>query len=332
MSSSTFPALSFSNPFLNYKLRSSLCSSAQIQTKNIKSNFNFKVISKNKRNFGFVLKAHTENGDMGIKIQEKEEQVLSSMPDRFRPLTKEAPDKPLRWPYFIALGLLLYAWRMVLWELSNWRKVSLAIFQLFGYISKLVLASIFLYIGDPVTSLIRGVETTLYAFRASYSWLIAYAPLKELTIMIMLASIVLSVAEATVPDSVNNNQFLLSVAGAIGFAAVAGYITELFFWTLLLGLFGFSRLVKKRDYVSSALPVVLVLAAVGEPWLRMLAMSSFLVLAIFQYSKKPLGEKEDKATGIVKKIPVPLLCAAFSMGIHLAAKWAGYRHLTWMVA
>ncbi|CAK9177887.1 unnamed protein product [Ilex paraguariensis] len=149
--------------------------------------------------------------------------------------------------------------------------------------------------------------------------------------IIMLASAVLAIAEATVPDSVNGQPYLLTLAGVIGFAAVRGYISELFFWMLLLGLFGFARFIKKRDYVSSALPVAAVLAAVGEPWVRFVVIASYLALAITHHSKKPSEGKEVEATATSRPVPIPLLCAALAIGVRVAAKWAGYRHLTWMI-
>lgn len=200
-----------------------------------------------------------------------------------------------------------------------------------GYISKLALALVFLLIGDPITSLIRGCETAFYTIRASYSWVINYAPIQELATIIILSSAVLAISEATVPDSVNSQPYLLTLAGLIGFAAVRSYITELFFWILLLGLFSFAHFVKKRDYVSSTMPVAAVLAAVGEPWIRILVLGSFLALAIYQHSKKPSIGKEDGDAGIVRRVPIPLLCAALAIGLRVAAKWAGYRHLTWMI-
>lgn len=229
------------------------------------------------------------------------------------------------------LAFMLYAWRTVLWELSNWRRAVGAIGRLLGYISKLLLAFVFHFIGNPVTSLIRLVETTFYTIRASYSGIVAYAPIPELTLIIMLTSTVLAVAEASVPDSVNSQPYLLTFAGLIGFAAVKNYISELFFWTLLVGLFGFARFIKKRDYVSSALPLAAVLAAVGEPWVRIIVMASYLALAIFHHASNSVDSKEDQDTRAIKKVPFPLLCAALAIGVRVAAKWAGYRHLTWMI-
>lgn len=263
---------------------------------------------------------------------EKEARGDSTMPERFRYLTKEAPDPPLRWPLFVALAFLVYAWRAVLFELSNWRKAALGIVSFVGYLLKLALALVFHFIGDPITSLIRCVETALYAIRAFYSGIVAYTPVPEMTTIIVLSSAVLAIAEAASPNSVNSQTHLLTVSGLIGYAAVSGYISEPFFWTLLLLLYGFSRFVKKTDDVSSVMPVATVLAAVGEPWVRMVVMASYLALAISHHSKKLSKGKEE--VGVVKatrRLPMPLLGAAFAIGIHLAAKWAGYRHLTWKI-
>lgn len=229
------------------------------------------------------------------------------------------------------MAFALYAWRTVLWELSNWKKAVAAIFQFLGYILKLALAIVFHFIGDPITSMIRGVETTFYSIRACYSWIIAYAPIQELTTIIILSSAVLAISEATVPDSVNGQPFLLTLAGLIGYAAVRSYISELFFWILLFGLFSFARFVKKRDYVSSALPVAAVLAAVGEPWIRVIVLASYLALAIVQHSKQTSDGNGNEAAGPVRRVPIPLLCTALAIGVRIAAKWAGYRHLTWMI-
>ncbi|XP_047945866.1 uncharacterized protein LOC125192372 [Salvia hispanica] len=271
---------------------------------------------------GFVVKAENE---------EKDIRGESTMPERFRYLTKEAPDKPVRWPLLIVLAFLLYAWRTVLWELSNWRNALGALAWFSGYISKLVLAFVFHFIGDPLTSTIRLVETAFYSIRSFYSGIVAYAPIPELTQIIVLTSAVLAVAEAASPDSVNSQPYLLTLAGLVGFAAVRNYITELFFWTLLVGMFCFARFAKKRDYVSSALPVAAVLAAVGEPWVRVAVIGSYLALAVFHHAQSSGGARDDATTRAIERAPVPLLLAALAIGVRVAANWAGYRHLTWMI-
>lgn len=220
----------------------------------------------------------------------------------------------------------------MLFELGNWKKGALAVVSFVGYLLKLLLAVIFHFIGDPVTSMIGCIETLIYIVRAFYSGIVAYAPIPELTMIIVLASAVLAIAEAAAPDSIVSQPYLLTMSGLVGYAAVRNYISEPFFWTLLLGFYGFSRLVKKRDHVTSALPAAAVLAAIGEPWVRVLVMLSYLALAISHHSRKVSKEKEEVevvATG--QRVPVPLLCAALAIGIRLAAKWAGYRHLTWMI-
>ncbi|PIN14240.1 hypothetical protein CDL12_13137 [Handroanthus impetiginosus] len=280
-----------------------------------------------------IVKAQDETGL--TEEQEKnyqEARAQSSLPQIFRHLMKEVPEKPVRWPWFLVLAFMLYAWRSVLWELKNWRNTLGHIGWFLGYISKFVMALIFHFMGDPITSLIHGVETTFYTIRSFYSGIVSYAPIPELTEIIILTSAILAVAEAADPDSANSQPYLLTVAGLIGFAAVRSYISELFFWTLLLGLFGFARLVKKRDYVSSALPVAAVLVAVGEPWVRVIVTALYLTLAMTHHYYKPVDSKEDEEDeGGIKRVPVPLLCAALVIGIRAAAKWAGYRHLTWMI-
>ena len=228
------------------------------------------------------------------------------------------------------MAFLLYAWRAVLFELYNWKKAVLAIAHFVGYLLKLVLALIFHFLGDPLTSLIRCIETALYTIRSFYSGIVAYAPVPELTTIIILSSAVLATAEATVPDSVNSQPYILTLSSLIGYAAVRGYISEPFFWTLLVGLYGFSRFVKKKDDVSSALPAAAVLAAVGEPWVRVLVMGSYLALAIYHHSKT-FPERKEEVIVTDRKLPLPLLGVALAIGIRIAAKWAGYRHLTWMV-
>lgn len=266
----------------------------------------------------------------GVDAAEEESKGESTMPERFRYLTKEAPDPPVRWPWLVALVFLIYAWRAVLLELANWRKAAVGVVRFVGYLLKLILALIFHFIGDPITSMIRFIETTLYAIRSFYSGIVAYAPIPELTTVIILASIVLAIAEAVVPNAVNCQPFLLTASGIVAYAAVAGYISEPFFWTILLGFYGYSRLVKKRDDVTSALPAAAVMAAIGEPWVRVLVIASYLALAIFHHSKK-VSEKKEEIVVTNRKLPMPLLGAGLAIGIRLAAKWAGYRHLTWMI-
>lgn len=345
----TLSALSSSTPFVNkissitrikgqlgaLKLPLCLTSGEGTRIKPFKLELTHKYSGLFGGNYGFLLSrkndfiVKAENG--GVDKGENEARGESTMPERFRYLTKEADDKPVRWPWLIALAFLLYAWRTVLWELGNWKKAVGAVFRFICYIPKLVLAVVYYFIGDQVTAVIRFIETTLYSIRAFYSSVIAYAPIQELTTIIVLASCVLAVGEAAVPDSVNSQPYLLTAAGIMGYAAVRGYISELFFWFILLGLFAFARFIKKRDYVSSAMPSAAALAAVGEPWVRLVVMVSYTALAILQHSKMPLNRSVGETTGAIRKVPVPLICAAMAIGVRLAAKWAGYRHLTWMI-
>ncbi|CAH8317830.1 unnamed protein product [Eruca vesicaria subsp. sativa] len=253
----------------------------------------------------------------------------STMPDRFIYLTKEAPDSTIRWPWFVALALLVYAWRAVLFELSNWRNAAFAIVRLFRDLSKFALALVFHFIGDPITSLIALVETAIYSVRGFYSGIVAYTPVRELTTVILLASSVLAIGETVAPNSINKQSYVITLAGLLGYAAVHSYISEPFFWTVLVGLYGYSRLIKKRDDVTSALPSAAVLAGVGEPWVRVVVITGYLALAMYHNSTKTSSEEDRQTLGEVP--PVPLLVAALAIGVRLAAKWAGNRHLTWMI-
>ncbi|MED6124352.1 hypothetical protein PIB30_058169 [Stylosanthes scabra] len=276
--------------------------------------------------------AGSRGGVVDWEKAEKEARARSTMPERFRYLAKEAPDPPVRWPWLIVLGFLIYAWRAVLFELSNWKNAVFGIVGFVGNILTYLFATLYRFIGSPITFSIRCLEDSFYTVRAFYSWTINNAPIPELTTIIVLASIVLAIAEATVPNCINKQPYVLTVSGLISYAAVRGYISEPFFWTLLVGLYAFSKLIKKRDNVSSTMPVAAVLAAVGEPWVRVLVLISFAALATYQYSRTlPEGKQVEDIETTERRIPVPLLVAALAIGLRLAAKWAGYRHLTWMI-
>ncbi|KAG0451255.1 hypothetical protein HPP92_026330 [Vanilla planifolia] len=204
----------------------------------------------------------------------------STMPEQFRHLNEEAPDPPVRWPWAIVLFFLVYAWRTVLWELSNWKKAALAILSAFGWLMKLALAFLFHFIGDPVTDLIGCIEYVLYAIRYAYASIVAFAPVPELTRIILFTSTILAIAEATVPNSMNDQPHLLALAGLIGFGAIQGYVSEVPFLLSLFAMVCYSRFVKKRDGVSAALPSAALLAAVGEPWVRLVVIASYLTLPL----------------------------------------------------
>ncbi|KAL1362957.1 hypothetical protein HN51_011158 [Arachis hypogaea] len=276
--------------------------------------------------------AGSGSGFVDWEKAEKEARARSTMPERFRYLAKEAPDPPVRWPWLLVLGFLIYAWRAVLFELSNWKNAVFGIVRFAGNLLTYLFAILYRFIGSPITFSIRCLEDSFYTVRAFYSWTINNAPIPELTTVIVLASIVLAIAEATVPNCINKQPYVLTMSGLIGYAAVRGYISEPFFWTLLLGLYAFSKLIKKRDNVSCAMPVAAVLAAVGETWVRVLVLITFIALATYQYSQTlSEGKQVEDQEMTERRIPVPLFVAALAIGLRLAAKWAGYRHLTWMI-
>ncbi|KAK1325835.1 hypothetical protein QJS10_CPA01g01135 [Acorus calamus] len=286
-------------------------------------------------NLGFTLRASSNESDSVDEAEaaaEAEAKGQSTMPERFRYLLKEVPDRPVRWPWLIPVVFLVYAWRSVLWELSNWKKVFFALISFLGYLAKLGLAFIYQFIGDPITTFIACIEFFLYSLRSFYAGIVAFAPVNELTILIVLTSSVLAITEAVVPNAMNNQYHLLTLAGLIGLGALKGVITELFFWVLMVGLFCYSRFAKKRDLVSAALPSVATVVAVGEPWVRALVMVAYLGIAIVQHSKLALKGAGDDGGVVEREVPLPLLLVGVSIGIHVAAKWIRYRHLTWMIA
>ncbi|KAJ0251553.1 hypothetical protein HA466_0124920 [Hirschfeldia incana] len=332
LSSSSFcrntriPAISFSHPSRNshYNGVNKLATVAPTQFCNAGA-------SLRGRRLWVSTRCEKENATNG-EVEDEAERFArreSTMPDRFRYLTKEAQDNPIRWPWFLALAFLVYAWRAVLIELSNWRNSAFAVVRLLGDLSKFALALVFHFIGYPVTSVIALVETAIYSVRGFYSGIVAYTPVRELTTVILLASSVLAIGETVAPNSISKQPYLVTLAGLMGYAAVHSYISEPFFWTVLVSLYGCSRLIKKRDHVTSVLPSAAVLAGVGEPWVRVVVITGFLALAMYQHSTK--SSSEEERTSLVKAPPVPLMAAALAIGVRLAAKWAGYRHLTWMI-
>jgi hypothetical protein len=282
---------------------------------------------------GLCLKAKNEEVEKVSVVDEGEEAVRneSTLPERFRPYYKNVPEKPVTWPYFLALPFIFYAWRTVVWELGNWRNIIMIIPNFFLDLFKVILAGVLMIIGNPITISIRAIETLFYTVRALYSYIINYTPVPELSVIIMLTSATLAIAEVAKPGSVNRQQNQLTLAGLAGFLAVRSVISEPLFYTVLLGLSGYNHFVKKDDYLSSFLPVVSVLVAVGEPWFRFLVMSAYLGAAIVHHSKTGLTGKDENGYEEVR-VPVPLMCAAFAVGLRLAAKWVGYRHLIWMTA
>ncbi|KAL9266770.1 hypothetical protein AKJ16_DCAP11017, partial [Drosera capensis] len=311
-----------------------------------------------KERLGVLVEAKKGNeGEAEVVVEEEERRNESTLPDRFRPLTKPVPVPPAGGgspavpessfgAYVKGLGyenwcfgvvdlknivggvmavFYVYSWRVVLWELKNWQNYLKFIVPSTPELLKFVGAVFYYFLGDVI-------ETSLSAIWSIYSGIVSSARVPELTTIILLASAVLSIAEAAIPDSINSQPNLLTFSGIIGYAAVRGFISEPFFWRLLLGIFLFARFVKKRDYVSSALPVAAVLASVGETWIRAVALISFTALAIGHHSKHPVEGKEEAEKPMkMRKLPLPLVGVALAVAIRVAVQWARYRHLTWMI-
>ncbi|PIA63033.1 hypothetical protein AQUCO_00200809v1 [Aquilegia coerulea] len=203
--------------------------------------------------------------------------------------------------------------------------------------------------------------------------------LRKLTVIILLTSTLLAIAEAAVPDSANGQPYLLTLSGIVGLAAVTDFITQPYSFsalniylgrTVLLDLSnwkkGFLAIGRFMGYLSKlSLPSdqmygnhtlhfsvcilcycgcssridiphpvddniacskqspieAAALSAVGQFWLRLVVLISYYYIS--HHSKK---------LSKVRNLPAPLLVAALATGIHVAAKWTRFRHLTWMLS
>ncbi|CAL0303918.1 unnamed protein product [Lupinus luteus] len=132
-----------------------------------------KNVGETKSNIGVFPKAprfylwkrfavNNDDAVFGLDEAEKESRGRSSMPERFRHLAKEAPDTSIRWPWLVVLAVLIYAWRAVLFELSNWRNAVFGIIRFIGYVFKYAFAVFYRFFGNPITFSIRCVEDLLH--------------------------------------------------------------------------------------------------------------------------------------------------------------------------
>lgn len=106
--SSNFPSNAFShNQILDFPSSVARIKPLKLELKHkccgiFTSDCGFQLRRKN----GFIVEAESSGVDYGNSVDKAEIDVRgeSTMPDRFRYLTKEAPDKPVRWPWFIGIS------------------------------------------------------------------------------------------------------------------------------------------------------------------------------------------------------------------------------------
>lgn len=111
--SPTPSSLPFKSPLQTRLLTSHRSNSVPLHS-SLKTHFNPKRINGFSGNnlrglfgskLGCVIKAENEDKS-GVEEGENEARGMSTMPERFRYLNQEAPDPPVRWPYFVGISFL----------------------------------------------------------------------------------------------------------------------------------------------------------------------------------------------------------------------------------
>lgn len=168
-----------------------------------------------------------------------------------------------------------------------------------------------------------------------------FLPLSKITTFILLTSAAVAVAEATAPNSVTEQRYLLTIAGFVGFGYNLRIIPDIILWSIPLCFLLYSKFFKKRNAVSAALPCAALLFSVNVPWFffKEFVMLAYFGLAAFHHfhlsrssSIASAAESADSLTNGTKLLPWVVFMAGLSMGIHVGFKWLRWRHVIWMVA
>ncbi|KAH9322674.1 hypothetical protein KI387_017313, partial [Taxus chinensis] len=229
-------------------------------------------------------------------------------------------------------AIILFLFRKVIvFELLCWLKHGLL--GLDFLINKGIMALYTLL--NPLVPLavavIQGTQWATYIVKEVYALIFNMTSVQAFTEAVVLSSAVLGVGEATKSNAVSSQPYTIGLAGFLGLGAVLGLFSSSIFVALLLALVAFSLLVMKRDRVSSIMPVAAVLAAVAEPWVRVVALASFLTLAIHQHWKSPEKEQVTPDNGSrYKEQPIILRVLSLMVGIAVAAQWLYFRHWIWL--
>ncbi|GLJ31494.1 hypothetical protein SUGI_0632000 [Cryptomeria japonica] len=232
---------------------------------------------------------------------EEEEETNQGGIDFSRPFkAMEAPPKPIDYRLWIAgFAIFFFLFRdIIVRELVYWLKF--AVLGLDFLINKVIMVLYTLL--KPLVPLAAVVTTgTAWAtviVKEAYAFIFNMTSVQAFTEAIVLSSAVLGIGEATKANAVSSQPYTIGLAGCLGLGAVLGFFPSSIFVALLLALVSFSLMVKKKDMVSSVMPVAAVLAAVAEPWVRAFAMASFLALAIHQNWKSPEKEQVPLDNGL----------------------------------
>ncbi|KMZ70190.1 hypothetical protein ZOSMA_1G01620 [Zostera marina] len=274
-----------------------------------------------------LVTATKKNATPEMSNIEAERRSESSMPDAFRELNVEVPDKPVRWPWLIPVVFIVYGWRATLWELNNWKNASIGIVYFFRN-SVISIGKFLCYsMGDRIDYFLDQ--------------LFLFLPVSEITTFILLTSAAVSVAEATSPNSVNEQRYLFTVASFVGFGYNLGILSNVILCLIPVCFFLFSKFINKKNAVSAALPCVALLFSASIPWLffKPFVMVAYSGLATYHHFHLSRSATIDSAVesvdslpnGGTKLLPWTVFLAGLSIGIFKGFTWLRFRHLTWMV-
>eukprot|EP01018_Ginkgo_biloba_P010614 Gb_06436 [translate_table: standard] len=287
------------------------------------------------RAMGIVMHATAEDsGQAGSENAEEElrrREESSSLPPQLRKLTKEVPDPPNLLPWLAGFAILLITREVVVSELVRWVKAAGFGLKL---LLNLALGAFYLLLNPfvkPIAAIITGAAWAFLIVKEVYAFIIDMTPVGGLIEAIVLSSAVLAIGEAIRENAVRSQQYTLGMAAFLGLGAVLGLFPPSVFVVLLFALFVFSLLVRKRDIVSSVMPVSAVLAAVAEPWVRGVVIASFLALAVYKNWKSPEKEKVAVNTNAgYGGQPLIMFLASLMVGLSVAAQWLYFRQLIWL--
>lgn len=289
--------------------------------------------SLNVKTWPFTVQAATEYiepADTEDNEERRRREESSNLPPQLREYSKEVPEPFNPLPWLAGFAFLYITRDVVKVELLHWVKFALvglnALVHFVLWIPGLLESAAMV-----LAAVTTGTAWSFLLVKEVYAFIIDMTPGRAIVKSIILAFAVLGIGEATKMNAVSSQPKTLSMAALFGLGAVLGFFPSSVFVVLLFSLVLFSSLVMKRDRVSALMPVVAVLAAVAEPWVRSVALAFFLALAVYENWKSP--EKEEIPLGnSVRSSGQPMILFVLSLmaGMSAAAQWLYFRHLIWL--